>query len=88
MKCSLISEFDLIREASTIMGATVGAMTLDQLVRLFTIVQFVGDECLNELERRGKLEHDADHIYLPYNSHHRVETILTRHGQIEYEDTR
>lgn len=82
----MASEFtkdELISAAARIVPGGVTELTLDELFRLITVAQFVGDQCLNEIERRGELRCDDERIYVPYQSQHHLQTILTRCGAVE-----
>jgi hypothetical protein len=81
----LMTTEDLIESADRVTGGDVKDLSLDQLLRLMTITQYVTDLCLNEIERRGELTFAPAPKWglvpiVPYQCKHMVETILTRPG--------
>jgi hypothetical protein len=70
---------EMIAAATVIVGASsVRELSIDQILRLMTVTQFVTDRCLNEIERRGELEYDDGVPLVPYCGDIFVETVLTR----------
>jgi hypothetical protein len=80
----LMSKTELIEAAYEMTGGNIKDLSLEQILRLMTITQFVTDLCLNEVERRGELTYAPSGDgglapIVPYCSEHSVETVLTRH---------
>jgi hypothetical protein len=76
---AMMSKAELIEGAYEMTAGNVKDLSLEQLERLMTVTQFVTDLCLNEIEFRGELRHDAISgiVIVPYVSEHRVQTVLT-----------
>lgn len=74
-----VSEQELVEAAYEMTGGNLQDLPSGKIARLLTIVTFVGDLCLNEIERRGLLHVEPDGTpVVPYLSEHGVTTILTR----------
>ncbi len=76
---TLTKEF-LVQEANNLMrGDEVKDLDINELYMAITVLQYVTDLCLNEIEARGELTFAPDgEVIVPYMSEHFVETILTR----------
>jgi hypothetical protein len=59
-------------------GDDISAMTLDEIIRLMTVTQYIADRCLNEVERRGALEWHQGMPIVPYCCEYFEPTVLTR----------
>ena len=82
-----LTKHELIEAAYEMTGGSVKDLSIDQLERLMTIVQFVFDLSLNEIERRGELTFvpgpNGDLVpIIPYCADHGVTTILTRRNPL------
>jgi hypothetical protein len=73
-----ISKSELVEAAYGMTGGNVKDLSLDQLLKLMTVTQYVTDLCLNEIEYRGELTFHEGSVVVPYMSEHMVETVLTR----------
>lgn len=84
-----ISEEDMNMAALAVCDVLVGRtlfpsdfnkLSVEDVLRLMTITQYVTNLGINELERRGELKmcDDCQSPIIPYMSNHAVETILTR----------
>lgn len=74
-----LSEQEMVEAAYEVTGGNLKDLPDEKVARLLTVVTFVGDLCLNEIERRGLLHVMPDGTpVVPYLSEHAVATVLTR----------
>lgn len=71
-----ITETELIEEAAEITGGNLKRKSLDEMLRLITVVQYIFDICVNELEERGEIFGPDGEIGIPYVCDYIVPTIL------------
>lgn len=72
-----MTKTELLTVAAKITGGDVKGMTLDEIKRLMTVMQYITDICLNELQDRGELAEHEGRVVVPYVCDHMVQTILT-----------
>jgi hypothetical protein len=77
-KTRTMSKAELIEAAYTITGGDLRSLSLEKLLHLMTVTQFITDLCLNEVERRGELDWMEGSPVVPYHAEHGVETALMR----------
>jgi hypothetical protein len=79
-KSPLMTKEELIAQAEFVAGGQVRRMNYGELCKLMTVTQFVTDQCLNEIERRGELTYDrsSGKLVIPYQCDYALPTILTR----------
>ena len=77
-----LSKEELVEAAYEMTGGNIKDLTLEQILRLMTVTQFITDLCLNEVEKRGELTYlpspEGLAPIVPYMSDHFTETVLTR----------
>lgn len=71
-----ITETELIEAAAEITGGDLKHKSLDEMLRLITVVQYIFDICVNELEDRDELPAPDGRVGVPYICDYMVPTAL------------